>query len=426
MTQKINQILSEVLERIKPSKEEMEEIKEPLDKFIEILEKKIKSLKINVEIFVGGSFAKNTLIKKNYYDLDIFLRFDKKYKDNDLSNLASKILNGMKNVLVVHGSRDYFKIKVREDLYLEIIPVKKVKNTKESENITDLSYSHVKYIKKKIKSEKVLDDIKIAKAFCYANQCYGAESYISGFSGYGLELLVYHYGNFLKFIRAISKDNDKKIVIDIEKFYRNKNVVLMDINSSKLQSPIVLIDPTYKQRNVLAALSDETFERFKESCKKFLKTPSIKSFEIEKTDLEGIKKNAIKNKFEFILLEAKTDRQEGDIAGSKLMKFYRHLNCEIEKFFEVKDKGFNYNEKKAARFFFVVKKKKDILISGPSVKDLKNVKRFEKRHGQTFVKSGKVYSQKKVSFGVKEFIGKWKSKNKKKIKEMGITGLEVV
>jgi len=53
--------------------------------------------------------------------------------------------------------------------------------------------------------KKILDEIRIAKAFCYANNCYGAESYISGFSGYALELLVYHYKSFLKFIKSMVK-----------------------------------------------------------------------------------------------------------------------------------------------------------------------------------------------------------------------------
>ena len=47
----------------------------------------------------------------------------------------------------------------------------------------------------------------------------------------------------------------------------------MDLNSSKLNSPIIPIDPTYKQRNVLAALSKETFEMFQKSCKEFLENP---------------------------------------------------------------------------------------------------------------------------------------------------------
>jgi len=441
MKTKVNQILEQVLKKIEPPKEDLDIIKNSLKDFLEKFDKKVKKLKIDAEVFVGGSFAKNTVIKKDYYDLDIFIRFDKKHKDEEISKLTGKILKELDtqgrtlknienniftkgNVSVVHGSRDYFRIKISPSFFIEVIPVIKVRNPKESENITDLSYSHVKYIKKKIKSEKILDEIKLAKVFCYANHCYGAESYINGFSGYALELLVYYYKGFLKFIKAISKIKDKE-VIDIEKHYKNKQTVLMDVNSSKLKSPIILIDPTYKQRNALAALSEETLEKFKKVCKKFLKNPSIKAFEIEKINLEKIKKQAEKNKFEFILLETKTNKQKGDVAGSKLLKFYKHLESEIEKFFEIKNKGFNYNGKKSARYFFVIKTKKEILIEGPIIKDKKNIKMFKKKHKHTFEKKSRIYAREKINFNIKKFIDKWKIKNKRKIKEMSIRGLNI-
>jgi len=425
MTNKIYPILKQVLEKVEPPKEELDILKNSLKEFLEKFEKKLKALKIDAEVFVGGSFAKNTIIKKDYYDIDTFIRFDKKYKDKEISELTGKILKGFVNVSLVHGSRDYFRIKISPSFSIEVIPVIKVKNPKESENITDLSYSHVNYIKRKIKSKKLLDEIRIAKAFCYANHCYGAESYINGFSGYALELLLHYYGSFLKFIKAVSK-MEGKIILDIEKHYKNKQEILMNLNGSKLKSPIILIDPTYKQRNALAALSEETFEKFKKACKKFLKNPSIKSFEIEKTDLEKIKQSAKKKKFEFILLEAKTNKQEGDIAGTKLLKFYNHLNNEIEKFFQMKNKGFNYNKKKSARYFFVVKNRKEILSKGPSVKDKKNIKMFKKKHRHTFIKSRRIYAKEMIKFNIKKFLGDWKAKNKKRIKEMSIKGFRVI
>ena len=422
MKQTINSVLAEVLEKVEISKEELKIIKNSLEDFIKKFEAKLKVLKINAEVFVGGSFAKNTVIKKDYYDVDVFVRFDKKYGDEEISKLTGKILKGFVNVSVIHGSRDYFRIKISPSFFIEVIPVIKIKNPKDAENITDLSYSHVSYIKRKIKSQKLLDEIKLAKIFCHANRCYGAESYIKGFSGYSLELLIYHYGSFLKFIKAVSKMEDK-IILDIEKQYKNKREILMDVNSSKLKSPIILIDPTYKQRNALAALSEETLEKFKKTCKKFLKNPSVKFFEVEKTDLEKIKKNAKTRNFEFVLLEVKTNKQEGDIAGTKLLKFYNHLSNEIEKFFEIKDDGFNYNGKKSARYFFVVKSRKEILINGPQANDKKNVVKFKKKHKHTSIKSGRVYAKEKIMFDIEKFVESWK--DKKKIKDMYITGLEI-
>ena len=440
---KINSILKEVLKKVEPAKEDMKLIENSLKDFLDRFEKKLKSLRINAEVFVGGSFAKNTIIKKDNYDVDIFVRFDKKYDNREISNLLAKALKGFRNITKVHGSRDYFKLKIGPTFFIELIPVKKIKTLKEAENITDLSYSHVKYINKKIgsgtksqassskqfaerKSSKILDEIRIAKAFCYANNCYGAESYIQGFSGYALELLIYYYRSFTRFANAVVKMTDEKVVVDIEKHYRNKQIALMDINSAKLDSPIILVDPTYKSRNALAALSDDTFGRFKSACKKFLKNPSIKSFEIEKIDLNKVKTDAKKKKYEFILIEAKTNKQAGDIAGSKLLKFYRHFSSEIEDFFHVKKKGFNYNGKKAARYFFVVKDKGEIIRAGPYLKDKKHVAKFKKKHKKTFSNKGRIHVKKKINFTLRDFIETWKTKNKKKIREMDISGLKTL
>lgn len=305
---KTGSLFQEVLERVNPSEKELAGIKSFLNTFIRKIENKKRKLRINAGIFVGGSFAKKTLIKKDIYDIDIFIRFNKKYAKQDISKLSEKILRGTKPIKM-KGSRDYFRIKVNPKIFFEVVPVIEVKTPRQAQNITDLSYSHVNYVKRRIKSDKLLDDIKIAKAFCYANQCYGAESYIRGFSGYALELLTYYYNGFLKFARAMAKAKSKeKLVIDIEKRYKSKRRVLMDLNSAKLQSPVILIDPTFKERNVSAALSDETFEKFQIACRKFLKKPSIKSFELEETDLEKIKKDAKNKKFEFILLEAGTKK----------------------------------------------------------------------------------------------------------------------
>ncbi len=417
-------ILEEVLKKIEPSKEDLDFINKFLKDFLIKIKSNIKKQKIIAEVFVGGSFAKNTLIKKNKYDIDLFLRFDKKYPNEKLSTLTKKLLVGIKGSKVVHGSRDYFSIKIKDNFIIELVPVRKISNPKDSENITDLSYSHVRYINKNVKSKKVLNDLKLAKAFCYASNCYGAESYIKGFSGYSLELLVHHYKGFMNFIRAVSKMNpDERNVIDTEKLYKNKQEVLLDMNTSKLISPIILVDPTFKQRNALAALSKETFMRFQKHCLQFLKTPSVKSFEINKINIKKVKENALKNKNEFMLLEISTEKQEGDVAGSKLYKFYNHLFSELERFFIVKGKGFNYNDKQKARIFFVLKKKDFVLCGGPFVKDKKNVAKFKKEHKKTHVKGKRLFAKEKVTFNAEGFVKKWKLKHKTKISEMSIAGV---
>lgn len=428
MTKQVDKVLSSVLSKICPSPDELSSMKSMLNETLKKLRSEVKKQKVIAQVFVGGSFAKGTVTKKNEYDADIFIRFDKSYEQKDLPKMLSKILKKIvkpKNIINVHGSRDYFKIKMSDLFFIELIPVRKVNKPEGAENITDLSYSHVKYINKKAESQKVLDNIKIAKAFCHACSCYGAESYISGFSGYSLELLICKYSSFEKFLKAMVKIKAQEI-IDIEHHYKNKQAVMLDLNESKLLSPVVLIDPTFKQRNALAALSNETFERFQKAASKFLKTPNEKSFEVKKVDLERIKALAIKAKYEFVLIEAVTEKQEGDIAGSKLLKFYKQVASEVSKFYSIKKQGFNYNKEQAGRFFFVVKNRGDVVFSGPMKKDLKNVKKFKKKHARTFEKKGQLFAKVQFKLKISDFVNQWSKKNSSKIKEMYVSGIKVI
>jgi len=428
MSQTINNILKKVILKVNPSAEEINSVNKFLKQFREEIENKFKTFNIGAEIFVGGSFAKKTLMKKGMYDIDVFARFNESYKGKDISKLLEKTVGKIKigKVSLVHGSRDYFKIEPRnQNFFIEIIPVIKVKNPKEAENITDLSYFHVTYIRKKLNTEKLLEEARLAKAFCHANKCYGAESYINGFSGYALELLIHHYKGFLNFLKAMIKVKDK-LIIDIEKLHKNKYELKINMNSAKMSSPIVLIDPTYKDRNALAALSEETFKNFQEACRKFLKNPSEEMFELKKIDFEKEKKDSEKNKSEFILLEMKTDKQEGDIAGSKLLKFYKHLAEDIKRFYDVKKEGFEYNNEQDAKCFFTVKKKKEIIFSGPESKDkAENIKRFKQRHKDVFEKKGRLFAREKISKSFKDFFKEWMNTSCEKIREMYISELKI-
>ena len=109
---KHQKILAQVLEKVEPPKEDLELIENSLKDFIARLNSKIKKGKIKAEVFVGGSFAKKTVVKKYKYDADVFLRFDKRYEEKELSSISKRLLKGVKEVSVVHGSRDYFQIKI--------------------------------------------------------------------------------------------------------------------------------------------------------------------------------------------------------------------------------------------------------------------------------------------------------------------------
>jgi len=414
----IKNILEQQLENITPSAQETFEIKSKTKDLVDALTKNLKKNKIQAEVFVGGSSAKNTLIKKRKYDIDIFVRFDKKYPEKQLSDLLKKCLPS--EAVRKKGSRDYFSIKRSSDnMEFEIVPVIKISSPAEAQNITDLSYFHVSYVSNHIKRvPRLADEIRITKAFAYYQECYGAESYINGFSGYATELIVIHYKTFLNFIKAIAKANLKeKIVIDTAKHYKNKDAIITEMNPSKLFSPIILVDPTFKERNALAALSLKTFEKFQKSCKAFLKNPSQKFFESEDKEEAMIEKY----KDNLIRIEVTTDKQAGDIGGTKLKKFYNYFLTEFEKLFDIEKTDFEYDENRNAGIMMLVAKpKKQIIFSGPPISMKQALAGFKKSHKKIQIRAGKAYATEKNTITLPKFLKDFIKSKKRIIKEMGV------
>lgn len=416
----INKILKEQINLVKPENEVVDDIKKISKEFCNNLRNKLRKYKIKADIFIGGSLAKGTLVKTsdNLYDVDVFVRFDKKYSENKIQELLKKVL--IKGINRVHGSRDYYQFKVN-NIIIEIIPVLKIKNPKEARNVTDLSYFHVNYILKKIKKYKKLsDEIIIAKAFTHSQNCYGAESYIKGFSGYAIELLIIYYGSFLKFIKEIASSN-KKIIIDESKSYKKKKDVLMELNEAKILSPIILVDPTFKERNALSGLSDEAFEKFKKACQDFLKNPS-KDFFKNKNILDEMKRYK-----DLRIVSVRTNKQKGDIAGTKSKKFMNFFNFELKKEFLLKKAEFEYKEdENNAYFYLVIEKKPEEIIKGPPITAVENLAGFKRAHADAFIKNQIAYSRAYHNLSFVEFLKRFLEKNDKVIKDMSIEEIKLI
>lgn len=423
---KINSLLSKV--DIFPEKKEIAELKLLAKVLIKELKTEIKKKKIKADVFSGGSFAKDTLLKGKNYDVDIYVRFENKNQDisKKLKPIAHNVARKLKkNVEDVHGSRDYYRIIINPNLYFEIIPVLKISNPKYAENVTDLSYFHVKYVKSKLKSSKQIREVLLLKALAKASGIYGAESYIGGISGYGAECLIINYKSLANFAKKIIK-SEGKIIIDPAKKYKNSQEALLNLNESKLKSPIVLVDPTYKERNVLAALSDESFLILKDKLKKLISNPSVSLFKSEENVEEKIKKTAKDSELEFIKIELETDKQAGDIAGTKLKKFSKFIQKEIEKYFNIIKSNFEYNKEHTGILIIACKSKDEIIQTGPPLYLKEHVLKFKNNHPNAYVKDNILYTKIKLDKNIKEFIERYYLKNKKIIESMDIKQIKIL
>ena len=273
----------------------------------------------------------------------------------------------------MHGSRDYLQVKQGKYLF-EIIPVLNINHSSRNMNITDVSPLHARYVKKNNKNPLA---IRLTKQFLKANNLYGAESYIKGFSGYVVELLVIYYGDFPSLVKNASKWKSQTI-LDLSNYYKNEKEVLRNINKDKLGN-LILIDPVQPERNAAASLSQEKYFEFINLCKKYLQNPRKEFFIEKKFDIKELKKQ-YKN-YELIILQVSPLSGKRDVIGSKLLKAFNYIKEKISgEGYKIKNSNWHWNNK--AVFYYIVEKKKlpkEIVHYGPPRNLIENVKKFKEK-----------------------------------------------
>jgi len=401
-------LLNDVLKRIKP--ENKKKIMEEVDCMLKKINKALEASKIKAKATTGGSIAKDTFLAGDH-DCDIFVKFNyNMYKDksSELSDMLEKALKKIvkgkasnkskasKKLERLHGSRDYFQIK--NDITFEIVPVLDLDCPLKAMNITDCSPLHVKWVKK---FPKMKDEIRLAKAFAKANKVYGAESYKKGFSGHVIDIITINSGGFMNLLKD-SKKWKKGYVIDYYNVHKGK--AHRELNQSKLQSAIIVIDPVEPSRNASAALSNEKLELFKKKAKEFLKKPDETYFIKKKIDIEKIKKKYSSKKL--IVLDIASKKGKEDVVGAKLMKTFEYISKQLKKNeFLVVKAGWEWDKKSSSLFYFVFDKKplsKDMVVSGPPLNRKEHVKAFKKKYKTTFEKNKKIHANAKRKYVLPE------------------------
>lgn len=386
--ERVGMVLEKAVQGIKPAEKEKRRAEEATKAFI-------RGLKINAryaKLTVGGSFAKGTWLK-GMHDLDVFVCFDYSRYSGKSNALADCLHNALKKSGLrckrLHGSRDYFQVR-KGGYNFELIPILDIKSAKQAKNITDVSPLHAKWVSRKINA-KHADQVRLLKAFCKAQGCYGAETHIKGFSGYVCEILVANYGSFLAVLRAALKWKDKEVV-DAALHYKGRNL-MAEMNASKTQSPLIVVDPVQPDRNAAAALSSEALGKFVKATKKFLKKAKQEYFEEKHTTLEELKRKAKGNKL--IAITATPLKGKRDVVCTKILKIEEYASKQLaENGFKVIESGTEWGDK-ALVWLIVDRKKLDSyhIVAGPPLSAEKHVERFRKKHKKIFARKGKAYAK---------------------------------
>lgn len=373
-----DQLKSKILLEISPTSKQQNVLNELVEEFNSLLQSSIESLGYDIDLYVGGSFGKNTYLKHSF-DVDIFCRCSMEYENSSLSTMVEEILK--KTNIDFHrekGSRDYFSGEYSNhgtSIKFELVPTRRIELLSQACNSTDYSYLHVEYIKEQSKKNPDLQqEIRLTKALFKAKEWYGAESYIGGFSGHVVDLLLCYYGSLDNLLHG-AKQWDFNQIIDVANHFSSSKIALASIDTSK-HSSLIVVDSILPQRNAARALSQQVFGEFLvwvHTHDKLVYEDFVR--QIPSLDEELVSQKTFAKEKGLTLVHANLDLKlvpSQDIAGAKLKKLYEKISTYFSKLgFEVMTSSFIIDSSflKASFFYHIsyTQLPKYYLLRGPPV-----------------------------------------------------------
>ncbi|MBM3229380.1 CCA tRNA nucleotidyltransferase [Candidatus Parvarchaeota archaeon] len=269
-------VIKSVLPKIIPSPQEQKRHELVA---MEAIGRVTKCVPNNVSVVLAGSSAKGTQLAAST-DIDVFILFPLYYQKHELMllglNYAKKAAAGTPWV-IGYAEHPYLRTMLH-GCKLDIVPSYKISDAREMTSSVDRSPLHTQYVNSRLTPAQK-NEVRLLKQFMKNIGVYGAEVRVEGFSGYLCELLVIKYGSFLGVLEAASRWHNP--TIDIEA-HHGMHPSGEPKAREKYNSPLVVIDPVDRNRNVSAVVSATSLYRFVFAARRFLQKPSAKYFFAER------------------------------------------------------------------------------------------------------------------------------------------------
>ena len=301
-------------------------------------------------VHFGGSYAKETWTKDKV-DIDVFVKFKKTVTEKNFEKIGRKIgFDSLKKFkpYVRYSEHPFVEANI-DGVGINVVPCYDVKKG-EWKSAADRSTFHTEFMSEEL-TGLMKDDIRVLKCFLEKNGMYGAEIAKQGFSGYVCEVLVFYLGSFEKVLKKISK---------------LKNNEMIGESPRKFESPIVLIDPIDRNRNLGAAISIDNVTNFILIARNFLKKNSISYFK-EKSKLK-IPKEFANN---MLVINFKYKKRSDDIIYGQIKRATNSIGSQMNKegFNVLRNDSLVYDENKASLIFLLESTiiSKNEIKTGPEV-----------------------------------------------------------
>ena len=303
-----------------------------------------------VSVHFGGSYAKETWTSEKI-DIDIFVKFKTATTEKNFEKIGRKIgFDSLKKFkpYVRYSEHPFVEANI-DGVGVNVVPCYDVKKGA-WKSAADRSTFHTEFMSEKL-SGQMKDDIRILKYFLNINKMYGAEIAKQGFSGYVCEVLVYYLGSFENVLKKMAK--------------LQKNEMIGE-SPRKFESPMVIIDPIDRNRNLGAAISMDNVTNFILVARNFLKKNSISYFK-EKSKL-SIPKGFAKN---ILVIQFIYKKRSDDIIYGQIKRAANSIESQLNKegFNVLRNDSLAYGENIAGLIFLLesITISKNEIRTGPEV-----------------------------------------------------------
>lgn len=306
---KIVAIKEQVLKRVKPTRSEVDRVREVTSHVKASLQAVLENGAVPIDFIEpqGSTGLKQTQLAGDS-DVDLFIGLNPglldQYKDmpkkqikEQLKALFTKLIIDVlmpaikeslhpQSITFSYAEHPYFSFSYGQTKFDIVFCFNLTSDFIEREDIVtamDRTPLHSKFVRDNL-SDAQKDDVRLLKTFFKACYVYGDKSAPGsmGFIGYGVEILVHFFGTLENVMVNVPLLHGQPIDV----FGREKDTLLSTLRFAN--DFIIIIDPTDRNRNVGASMDQRCFTHAVHEIAEFLKEPSRNFFDIKPIqDLEN-------------------------------------------------------------------------------------------------------------------------------------------
>lgn len=311
----------EVLEYVRPTSFQKDLMGRLYKAVKSSLEKCLSGKGLQARIELQGSYSKGTMLS-DHWEMDVFVVFegvDEGWVFKESLGILEECLSGFPR-FSRYAEHPYLTVSLM-GMEADIVPVVFARKPGGKGLGVGRTLLHTSYVKSRLSENPCLaDEVRLLKSFMKGVGVYGAETGVSGFSGYMAELLIIRYGGFRRAIEAASK------WVPPVRLDTDRHLTEGPPCEAKGVAPLEIPDPVDPSRNAAASVSLQSLSRFILAARAYLKSPGIEYFHFYR------RARGVDGDDHYVVVECRGDYflEPPENLGGKLRKLSKNLASYLE------------------------------------------------------------------------------------------------